>query len=205
MLHKILVVDDHVLIREGLKRALAKEESFRVVGEAASKREAFAQISHHNPNALVVDLHLPDGSGLEIIAWTRSLSQSIGIVALSFSPLQEHALACMQSGASAYIEKSRPIADLVSAIQFSIQSPLTFQSRKITSEMAQRNRSIGLTAREIEILEKLPTGDTIIQLAEQLYVTESTMKSHVASIYRKLNVKNRVHAINAARKIGLLP
>jgi DNA-binding NarL/FixJ family response regulator len=205
MLHKILVVDDHVLIREGLKRALAKEESFRVVGEAASKREAFAQISHHNPNALVVDLHLPDGSGLEIIAWTRSLSQSIGIVALSFSPLQEHALACMQSGASAYIEKSRPIADLVSAIQFSIQSPLTFQSRKITSEMAQRNRSIGLTAREIEILEKLPTGDTIIQLAEQLYVTESTMKSHVASIYRKLNVKNRVHAINAARKLGLLP
>ncbi len=78
---KILVVDDHVLVREGLRRALTKESDFALVGEAASKREAFVQIPHHNPDVLVVDLHLPDGNGLEVIAWASALSQRMGIVA----------------------------------------------------------------------------------------------------------------------------
>jgi two-component system response regulator DevR len=201
---RILVVDDHILVREGLRRALSRENEFSVVGEAASKREALVQIPHHSPDVLVVDLHLPDGNGLEVIAWARALSQQMGIVALTFSKFPEHILACMESGASSYVDKSAPISELITAIRSSSVNPLTFTARKITDAISLKNQSIGLTARELEILEILPTGDTVLQMAQQLFVTESTIKTHLAAIYRKLGATNRVQAINAARKLGLL-
>ena len=205
MTPRILVVDDHVLVREGLRRALSKNENLTIIGEAASKREAFAQIPHHKPEVIVVDLHLPDGSGLEIIAWARALSQQMGIVALTFSNQPEHILACMQSGASAHVSKSAPIAELIEAIEKSVARPLTFSSRRATELISKRNEAIGLTARELEIMEILPTGDTVAQIAARLFVSEATVKSHLAAIYRKLKVANRVQAINAARTAGLLP
>jgi DNA-binding NarL/FixJ family response regulator len=205
MTPKILVIDDHVLVREGLRRALSNSPQFNVVGEAASKREALVQIPHHKPEVILVDLHLPDGSGLEIIAWARALSQRMGIVALTFSTQPEHILACMQSGASAHVSKSAPIKELVEAIEKSVLSPLTFSTRRATDLISKRNESIGLTARELEVLEILPSGDTVTQIAARLFVSEATVKSHLAAIYRKLKVANRVQAINAARFAGLLP
>lgn len=205
MTPKILVIDDHVLVREGLRRALSNSPQFNVVGEAASKREALVQIPHHKPEVILVDLHLPDGSGLEIIAWARALSQRMGIVALTFSSQPEHILACMQSGASAHVSKSAPIKELVEAIEKSVLSPLTFSTRRATDLISKRNESIGLTARELEVLEILPSGDTVTQIAARLFVSEATVKSHLAAIYRKLKVANRVQAINAARFAGLLP
>ncbi len=205
MTPKILVIDDHVLVREGLRRALSKNESMTIIGEAASKREALVQIPHHKPEVIVVDLHLPDGSGLEIIAWARALSQQMGIIALTFSTQPEHVLACMQSGASAHVAKSAPISELVDAIEKSVSHPLTFSTRRATDLISKRNESIGLTARELEILEILPTGDTVAEIAIRLFVTEATVKSHLAAIYRKLKAGNRVQAINAARSAGLLP
>jgi DNA-binding NarL/FixJ family response regulator len=129
----------------------------------------------------------------------------MGIVALTFSKFPEHILACMESGASSYVDKSAPISELISAIKTSSLNPLTFTSRKITDAISLKNQSVGLTARELEILEILPTGDTVSQMAQHLFVTESTIKTHLASIYRKLGATNRVQAINAARKLGLLP
>jgi len=205
MTPKILVIDDHVLVREGLRRALSNNAQFNIVGEAASKREALVQIPHHKPEVILVDLHLPDGSGLEIIAWARALSQQMGIVALTFSTQPEHILACMQSGASAHVSKSAPIKELVDAIEKSVLSPLSFSTRRATDLISKRNESIGLTARELEVLEILPTGDTVTQIATRLFVSEATVKSHLAAIYRKLKVANRDKAINAARLAGLLP
>lgn len=205
MTSRILVIDDHVLVREGLRRALSKESDMTVVGEAGSKREAFVQIPHHKPDAIVVDLHLPDGSGLEIIAWARALSQRMGIVALTFSTLPEHVLACMESGASAHVDKSSPIQELINAIALSCKHPLTFNSRRATEAIALRNIDFGLTARELEILEILPTGDTVAEIAKKLFISEATVKTHLAAVYRKLRASNRVQAINAARKAGLLP
>jgi two-component system, NarL family, response regulator DevR len=201
---RVLVVDDHAIVREGLRRLINKDASITVVGEAASKREAFAQISHHNPDVIVVDLHLPDGSGLEVIAWARSLSQKIGIVVLTMSNLPEHVLASMQSGASSHVDKSAPIGDVLLAIRASADRPLTFTARRMTDAVIARNKGTGLTSRELEILEKLPTGDTVIEIAAQLFVTESTIKTHLSSVYKKLGATNRVQAINAARKLGLL-
>ena len=202
---RVLVIDDHAIVREGLRRLISKDEELRIVGEAASKNEAIAQISHHNPDVIVVDLHLPDGSGLEVIAWARSLSQSLGIVVLTMSNMPEHVLASMQSGASAHVDKTAPINEVLQAIKLSADKPLTFTARKLTEAIAAKNKGLGLTPREIEILEKLPSGDTIAQLAKQSFVTESTIKTHLSAIYKKLGAENRVQAINIARKYGLLP
>lgn len=202
---RILVIDDHTVVREGLRRFIARDAEMKIVGEAASKNEAIAQISHHNPDVIVVDLHLPDGSGLDVIAWARSLSQTLGIVVLTMSNMPEHVLACMQSGASSHVDKTAPLAELMEAIKHSAHKPLTFTARKLTDAVAAKNTGIGLTPRELEILEKLPSGDTISEIAAQIFVTESTMKTHLQSIYKKLNAGNRVQAINKARKAGLLP
>ncbi|MFM1967616.1 MAG: hypothetical protein RL590_473 [Actinomycetota bacterium] len=202
---RVLVIDDHAIVREGLRRLVNRDEGIKIVGEAASKREAIAQISHHNPDVIVVDLHLPDGSGLEVVAWARSLSQSIGIVVLTMSNMPEHVLASMQSGASSHVDKTAPVGELLQAIKLSANKPLSFTARKLTDAIAAKNKGVGLTPREIEILEKLPSGDTILQIAAALFVTESTIKTHLSAIYRKLNAENRVQAINNARKFGLLP
>jgi DNA-binding NarL/FixJ family response regulator len=202
---RVLVIDDHALIREGLRRLISRDESIHVVGEAASKREALAQISHHDPDVIVVDLHLPDGSGLDVIAWARSSSQKIGIVVLTMSNMPEHVRASMQSGASAHIDKSAPISEVLRAIRESADKPLSFTARRMTESIVVKNRAIGLTPRELEILEKLPTGDTVQEIAGQLFVTESTVKTHLSAVYKKLGATNRVQAINAGRKLGLLP
>jgi DNA-binding NarL/FixJ family response regulator len=202
---RVLVIDDHAIVREGLRRLMSRDAEIKIVGEAASKNEAIAQISHHNPDVIVVDLHLPDGSGLDVIAWARSLSQSIGIVVLTMSNMPEHVLASMQSGASSHVDKTAPISEVLRAIKHSADKPLSFTARKLTEAIAAKNKGLGLTPRELEILEKLPSGDSVAQLAKQLFVTESTIKTHLFSIYKKLNVENRVQAINKARKYGLLP
>lgn len=202
---RVLVIDDHLLIREGLRRALRNHQLISIIGEAATKAEALAQIAHHNPEVIIVDLHLPDGSGLEVIAWARSLSQKIGIVALTASRLPEHLVACMQSGASAHVDKAAPLEELISAISWSYATPLTFTPRKITAHIEAKNVAFQLTPRELEILGKLPTGDSIVAIAAQLFIAESTMKSHLQAIYRKLAVSGRVQAIAQARKSGLLP
>ena len=202
---RILVIDDHAIVREGLRRLVNRDECIKIVGEAASKKEAIAQISHHNPDVIVVDLHLPDGSGLEVVAWARSLSQNIGIVVLTMSNMPEHVLASMQSGASSHVDKTAPVGELLQAIKLSANKPLSFTARKLTDAIAAKNKGVGLTPREIGILEKLPSGDTILQIAAALFVTESTRKTHLSAIYRKLNAENRVQAINNARKFGLLP
>ena len=202
---RVLVIDDHALIREGLRRLISRDESIHVVGEAASKREALAQISHHDPDVIVVDLHLPDGSGLDVIAWARSSSQKIGIVVLTMSNMPEHVRASMQSGASAHVDKSAPISEVLQAIRESADKPLSFTARRMTESIVVKNRAIGLTPRELEILEKLPTGDTVQEIAGQLFVTESTVKTHLSAVYKKLGATNRVQAINAGRKLGLLP
>ncbi|MEY3094079.1 MAG: DNA-binding response regulator [Actinobacteria bacterium] len=202
---RVLVIDDHVLVREGLRRAISMEKTISIVGEAATKKEAITQISRHNPDVIVVDLHLPDGSGLEVIAWARSLSQEIGIVALTVSAIPEYAHASLESGASAFVDKTAPLSELVSAIKESFIAPLTFNSRRVTPIIATKNLDFGLTPRELEILEKLTTGDTASEIAIKLFVTESTIKTHLSAIYRKLSANNRVQAINNARKAGLLP
>ena len=199
----VLIIDDHESVRAGIKVALARAGHV-CVGEAANIAEARAQIAHTNPQVIVVDLSLPDGNGLEIITWARSISQRIGIVVLTLNSAKDYLLTVMKTGASAYVEKSAPLAELISAIEHSAVSPLSFSAQGISSVMSKELQTNSLTQRETQVLQKLADGLSAGDIGLQLFITQATVKTHLASIYRKLETKNRIQAIIAARKKGLL-
>jgi two-component system response regulator DevR len=199
----VLVIDDHESVRAGIKAALSRAGHV-CVGEAGSISEARAQIAHTNPQVIVVDLSLPDGNGLEIVQWARSISERIGIVVLTLNPAQDFLLTVMKSGASAFVEKSAPLAELISAIEHSFIAPLSFSAQGISRVMKKDHEANALTTREIQVLEKLSDGLSASSIGLELFITQATVKTHLASIYRKLDSKNRIQAIIAAKKIGLL-
>jgi two-component system response regulator DevR len=199
----VLVIDDHESVRAGIKVALSRAGHI-CVGEASSVSEARAQIAHTNPQVIIVDLSLPDGNGLEIVRWARSISNRIGIVVLTLNPAQDFLLTVMKSGASAFVEKSAPLVELISAIEHSQVAPLSFSAQGITRAIKKDNDANALTMRELQVLEKLSDGLSAGDIGLELFITEATVKTHLASIYRKLDSKNRIQAIIAAKKIGLL-
>lgn len=199
----VLVIDDHESVRAGIKAALSRAGHI-CVGEASSVSEARAQIAHTNPQVIVVDLSLPDGNGLEIVRWARSISNRIGIVVLTLNPAQDFLLTVMKSGASAFVEKSAPLIELISAIEHSHVAPLSFSAQGITRAIKKNHEANALTMRELQVLEKLSDGLSAGEIGLRLFITEATVKTHLASIYRKLDSKNRIQAIIAAKKIGLL-
>ena len=199
----VLVIDDHESVRAGIKVALSRAGHI-CVGEASSVSEARAQIAHTNPQVIVVDLSLPDGNGLEIVRWARSISNRIGIVVLTLNPAQDFLLTVMKSGASAFVEKSAPLVELISAIEHSQVAPLSFSAQGITRAIKKNHEANALTMRELQVLEKLSDGLSAGDIGLELFITEATVKTHLASIYRKLDSKNRIQAIIAAKKIGLL-
>jgi DNA-binding NarL/FixJ family response regulator len=199
----VLIIDDHESVRAGIKVALARAGHV-CVGEAANIAEARAQIAHTNPQVIVVDLSLPDGNGLEIVIWARSISQRIGIVVLTLNSAKDYLLTVMKSGASAYVEKSAPLAELISAIEHSATSPLSFSAQGISGVISKDLQANSLTQREAQVLQKLADGLSAADIGLELFITQATVKTHLASIYRKLESKNRIQAIIVARKNGLL-
>ena len=198
---KILIIDDHALIRDGVKRAITSI-GFAEVFEAASRSEAFAQLAHKNPDVIIVDLNLPDGHGLEIVQWARKNSATIAIVVLTLSADVRIITAAASAGASAFISKSAPVSELISAIESAIRAPLYFSAPSGTRSLESEN--FELSPREIQILTGLSTDAKYRDLAKEYFISEATLKSHVASIFSKLEVNSRIAALVKARTTGLL-
>lgn len=199
----VLLIDDHQVVREGLRAALQRE-GFNVIGEAATKNEAFAQIAHKNPHVIVVDLNLPDGSGLELISWARQVSPTLGIVVLTLNDDDAHLIACLKAGASAYVLKSDSVEEVISAVAHSYVAPLSFSGKGLSAAIAREEDGFGLTPRELEVLVLLPKGMKSAGIASELFISEATVKTHLSSIYRKLSVANRSQAVSVAIKHGLI-
>lgn len=200
---RLLIIDDHQVVREGIAN-IARRERIEIVGEADTKESAFAQIAATNPDVITVDLSLPDGSGLEIVKWARRNSQKIGIVVISFLDDDANLLASLNAGASAFIAKTAPLNEIVAAIISAKKSPLTFTSKGLIRAVNSRVFKATLTSRELEIIARLPSGLSGEELAKELFITESTLKTHLNSIYRKLQVRNRSGAVSEAKRRGLI-
>ena len=200
---KLLIVDDHKIVREGIAN-IARSDGIQIVGEADTKESAIALIAATNPDVITVDLSLPDGSGLEIVKWARRNSQKIGIVVLSFLDDDANLLASLNAGASAFVSKSAELDEILAAILSARKSPLTFTSKGLIRAVNSRIFKATLTSRELEIIAKLPSGLNGEELAKELFITESTLKTHLNSIYRKLQVRNRSGAVSEAKRRGLI-
>jgi len=200
---RILVVDDHSAIRAGLARAI-EEAQMVCCATAASKSEAMAQLAHTNPDAIVVDLNLPDGSGLDLIRWARKNSKEIAIVMLTMSDNESDLIAAMNAGASGYVKKSAPLTELISVLKRALLAPNSFTASDIVSALKTVSAAKLLTQREVEVLRALAGVGDISKLATQLHISESTFKTHTTSIYRKLEVKNRLAAIRVGIESGII-
>lgn len=198
---KLLIVDDHAVVREGLKSAL-EGNFFEVVGLAQSVEHARALIAHTNPEVIIVDLNLPDGSGFDLILWMRAISKEIGIIVLTLNDESHFIHAAKKAGANAYILKSDPLSALIAAVHFCAMNPASFTVTSSLSLDAPHVQS--LTARETDVILLLSKGQSNKEIGATLFLSQSTIKTHIASIFRKLEAPNRVLAVKIAKDKGLL-
>lgn len=200
---RVLVVDDHPAVRAGLSRAI-EDAQMVCCAMAATKLEAIAQLAHANPDAIVVDLNLPDGSGLDLIRWARKSSKEIAIVMLTMSDSESDLIAAMNAGASGYVKKSAPLEELISVLKRALIAPSSFTASEIVSALKTLSVAEILTQREVEVLRVLARVGSTRELAAQLHISESTFKTHVGSIYRKLEVPSRLAAIRVGIESGII-
>lgn len=199
----VLVIDDHPLVRDGVKKSLTTA-GFNCVGEAGSLREAIAMIALHNPDVITVDLNLPDGNGLEIISWARKNSPTIAIVVLTLEDDLDLVSAASQSGAQAFISKSESAEHLISAIRSVLTQPDLFISGHTVALLGREKVQNLLSPRERMVLTHLEGELSLAEIAGQMFISHATIKSHCATIYRKLETRSRRSAVARAKTMGLL-
>lgn len=166
---------------------------------AASKNEAIVQIARTNPALILLDLNLPDGSGFEVANWARGISDQIGIVILTLNDAPELLLAALAARVSGFVLKSALISEVIATLERALITPLSFTASGLHKALKAKAHLPNLSAREFEVLTILATGKSTKEIARQLYLSEPTIKSHLANIYRKLEVNNRISAVKVAR------
>ena len=201
-----MLVDDHALIRQGLRRAFEQTDDLVIVAEAASVAEALALDRAHSPDVLVVDVNLGDGTGMDVVRAVRERRPTAGLVVLTMYDGDEHLFAALEAGASAFVLKQSPAEEVVSAVRRAAESPTTFTADGLAAAMRRKlsTPTIQLTAREGEILQLLASGMSVAQVSQQLYVSSSTTKTHMAKLYEKLGASNRTQAVMTAVRLGLV-
>jgi two-component system, NarL family, response regulator DevR len=203
VLASVLVIDDHPVVRIGIIKALTAA-GFNCVGQAGSLKEAIAMIALHNPRVITVDINLPDGNGLEIVQWARKRSPSLIIIVLSLNDELDLISAAAKAGAQGFISKSAGIDLLIAAIQTALVNPTTFTSdRAIELLMREKNGTI-LSPREITVITYLAGEMSISDIAKTMFISHSTAKTHITTIYRKLDTHSRPAAVARAKSLGLI-
>jgi DNA-binding NarL/FixJ family response regulator len=202
----VLLVDDHALIRQGIRRAFEQTDDLVVVAEAAGLQEGLALERRHEPDVAVVDIHLGDGTGLDLVRAMRARRPEVGLVVLTMSDGDDHLFAALDAGASAFVLKGAPSDDVVAAARAARAAPSSFTATHLAAAMRRRLQgpSVQLTGREEQILHLLGEGLSVSQVAQRLYISPSTTKTHMARLYDKLGANNRTQAIMAAVRLGLL-
>lgn len=212
---RVMIVDDHGIVRAGLRALLQPEADMAVVGEAGGVKEAVRKAVELKPDVVLLDVNLGDGSGIEATRLIKQSCPNTQVLILTVYDDQDTVLKAVQAGAVGYVLKDIPPEYLARAIR-SVHSGRTMINPAIARKMVERlavnekeamlfnfRRGPGLTEREIEVLRELAGGLTDKEIALKLYLSEPTIKSHLRSIYQKLRVRNRAQAAAYAVKNGI--
>lgn len=223
---RIVIVDDHQLFREGVKRILEMEEDFKVVGEGADGGEAALLAEEHKPDVLLMDINMPNINGVSAAENVISVSPSKRVIMLSIHDDEGYVYRTLRSGASGYLLKEMGTSDLVDAVRV-VASGGAYIHPKVTGKLieefrrlsenegtAERSFSVdesqtidpkvieSLTRREREVLQLMAEGKSNRAIGEFLFISEKTVKNHVSSILQKLNVQDRTQAVVISIKNG---
>ena len=205
---RVFLLDDHDVVREGLRFLLEQQEDIEVVGESASATEAAARIPALRPDVAVLDARLPDGSGIEVCRSVRAVDPTINALILTSYDDDEALFAAIMAGAAGYVLKEIRSSDLVSAIRHVAQGKSLIDPA-MTATVLERIRNgpgtpdelASLTERERVLLGHIAEGLTNRQIAEEMFLAEKTVKNYVSSILAKLGLERRTQAAVLASKL----
>ena len=202
---RILIADDHPILREGLKSVLATQTDFEVVGEAATGREVIRQVGTLEPDVILLDLEMPEMDGVETIQLLGEREINVPIIVFTVFDTDERIVASLKAGAQGYLLKGTPREELFNAVRVvhsggSLLQPVVASKflKKISKGFDQ------LTPRELEVTTLLSQGLQNKEIATQLSITERTVKFHVSSVLSKLGADNRTEAVKIAVQQGLI-
>ena len=199
---RIMIADDHSIVREGLKQLLEMEEDFIVVGQAANGLEVIENIDNYDPDVLLLDINMPGMNGLQTIKELKRIGNDIKIVILTIHEDREYLMETMQMGAAGYILKDSDSASLYKAIRCVASGEPYIQNKLAAGlikemenpKLGRIKRENSLTDRESEVLDSIAEGLNNKEIGAKLLISEKTVKNHISSIFRKLDLYDRTQA-----------
>ena len=200
---RILSVDDHPLLREGIAALVASQSDMKLVAEASTGREALEQFRKHRPDLTLMDLEMPDMNGIEAMIAICAEFPEARIIVLTTYKGDVQVLRALKAGARAYLLKGLLRKELLETIR-AVHAGEKRISPEVAAQLADHVADDALTAREIEVLRLIAAGDANKLIANQLSITEETVKSHVGNILSKLGANDRTHAVTIGLKRGII-
>jgi DNA-binding NarL/FixJ family response regulator len=200
---KVLIVDDHPVVRLGLRTMLESEENISVMGMAGSAKEAFAEVEREQPDVVLMDLRMPEMEGAKAIAELRRIYPDIRILVLTNYEADEDIFRALQAGAMGYLLKSTPQEEIVQAIEMVHENRRCIPPR-IKERLLDMIGREELSQRELEVLALVAQGRSNKEIAQHLFISDKTVRNHVVSCLGKLGARDRTEASTTAIRRGLI-
>ena len=200
---RILIVDDHPVVRQGVAGLVGGDPNMRVVGEASNGREAIQQFREHHPDVVLMDLQMPEMNGLDALMAIRDEAPEARIIVLTTYAGDAQVLRAIKAGARGYLLKSALHRELLETIR-AVHAGKKSLSAEVSYELAEHATDDALTPAEIRVLRLIAEGNANKEIADQLSIREETVKSRVKNILSKLGAKDRTHAAMIGLKRGII-
>ncbi len=203
---RLLIVDDHPVVRDGLRGVFTGDPEFEVLGEAADGRRAVALAEARRPDVVLMDLRMPDGDGVTAIRELSERLPDVRVLVLTTYDTDSDVLPAIEAGATGYLLKDAPRDELARAVKAAARGEAVLSPSVAARVIGQMRAPVEepLSARELDVLRLVARGATNREAAAQLFISEATVKTHLLHIYAKLGVNDRAAAVGAAYEAGLL-